>query len=356
MSNPQTSPQFRSQNRPPTMADVARRAGVSHQTVSRVLGDHPNVRDETRARVLHAIEDMGYRRNSSARALATRRTLSLGVVASNTTLYGPASTLFALEQAARAQGYLVSTVSLRELTVETVSEAMHRLSEGGVEGVIALAPQRSAVEALSEVRHPFPVVAVGTGSGVEIPSVNVDQGLGARLATSHLLAAGHRTVWHLAGPENWQEAVDRADSWRSTLEEAGAEIPSPLWGDWSPLSGYRAGQELAGWVGRGLTAVFVANDQMALGVLWALREAGVRVPQDIAVVGFDDIPESEFFAPPLTTVRQDFAAVGKRGIALLLDLIEGRTPSGARQAIIEPQLLVRASTFPYAPQSGTAPG
>jgi DNA-binding LacI/PurR family transcriptional regulator len=328
------------------MADVARLAGVSHQTVSRVLGDHPNVRDETRAKVLRAIEELGYRRNSSARALATRRTRTLGVVACNTTLYGPASTLFALEEAARAKGYTVSTVSLRRLAVETLSEALDHLSEAGVEGVIALAPQRSAVEALAELRHPFPVVAVGTGSGADIPSVNVDQGLGGRLATGHLLAAGHRTVWHLAGPEDWQEAADRAAGWRATLEAAGVEPPTPLWGDWSPLSGYRAGQELAGWVGRGLTAVFVANDQMALGVLRALREAGVRTPQDVAVVGFDDIPESEFFAPPLTTVRQDFATVGKRSIDLLLDLIEGREPSGAPGVAIEPQLVVRASTAP----------
>ncbi|MFI9829242.1 LacI family DNA-binding transcriptional regulator [Streptomyces sp. NPDC051913] len=332
--------------RPPTMADVARLAGVSHQTVSRVLGDHPNVRDETRAKVLRAIEEMGYRRNSSARALATRRTRTLGVVASNTTLYGPASTLFALEDAARAAGYTVSTVSLHKLAKETLSEALDHLSDGGVEGVIALAPQRSAVEALAELRHPFPVVVVGTGSGAEIPSVNVDQQLGARLATGHLLAAGHRTVWHLAGPEDWQEAADRVTGWRATLEAAGIEPPTPLRGDWSPLSGYRAGQELAGWVGRGLTAVFVANDQMALGVLRALREAGVRTPQDVAMVGFDDIPESEFFAPPLTTVRQDFATVGKHSIALLLDLIEGRAPSGAPGVVIEPQLVVRASTAP----------
>ncbi|MFL1898963.1 LacI family DNA-binding transcriptional regulator [Streptomyces tauricus] len=344
-----------SQLRPPTMADVARLAGVSHQTVSRVLGDHPNVRDETRAKVLHAIEEMGYRRNSSARALVTRRTRTLGVVASDTTLYGPASTLFALEEAARAEGYLVSTVSLRKLTVEKLAEALDHLSEGGVEGVVAIAPQRSAVEALAGLRHPFPVVIVGSGPGVGIPSVNVDQHLGARLATRHLLAAGHRTVWHLAGPEDWQEAADRAAGWRTTLEAAGVEPPLILRGDWSPLSGYRAGQELAGWLGRGLTAVFVANDQMALGVLRALREAGVRTPQDVAVAGFDDIPESEFFAPPLTTVRQDFAAVGKRSIALLLDLIEGREPSGVPRIAIEPQLVVRASTFPYTSDQGAPP-
>jgi DNA-binding LacI/PurR family transcriptional regulator len=343
------------QFRPPTMADVALVAGVSHQTVSRVLGDHPNVREETRAKVLRAIEELGYRRNSSARALATRRTRTLGVVASDTTLYGPASTLFALEEAARAEGYLVSTVTLRELTMETLSEALDHLSGGGVEGVVAIAPQRSAVDALSELRCPFPVVIVGSGQGVDIPSVSVDQHLGARLATSHLLTAGHRNVWHLAGPEEWREAADRAAGWRTTLEAAGVEPPLLLRGDWSPLSGYRAGQELAGWVGRGLTAVFVANDQMALGVLRALREAGVRTPQDVAVVGFDDIPESEFFAPPLTTVRQDFATVGRRGIALLLELIEGRPPVTTARLAIEPQLVVRASTFPYAAQPEGVP-
>jgi DNA-binding LacI/PurR family transcriptional regulator len=343
------------QFRPPTMADVALVAGVSHQTVSRVLGDHPNVREETRAKVLRAIEELGYRRNSSARALATRRTRTLGVVASDTTLYGPASTLFALEEAARAEGYLVSTVTLRELTMETLSEALDHLSGGGVEGVVAIAPQRSAVDALSELRCPFPVVIVGSGQGVDIPSVSVDQYLGGRLATSHLLTAGHRNVWHLAGPEEWQEASDRAAGWRTTLEAAGVEPPLLLRGDWSPLSGYRAGQELAGWVGRGLTAVFVANDQMALGVLRALREAGVRTPQDVAVVGFDDIPESEFFAPPLTTVRQDFATVGRRGIALLLELIEGRPPVTTARLAIEPQLVVRASTFPYAAQPEGVP-
>ncbi|MGW1269176.1 LacI family DNA-binding transcriptional regulator [Streptomyces sp. NPDC002491] len=341
--------------RPPTMADVARQAGVSHQTVSRVLGDHPNVREETRARVLRAIEEMGYRRNFSARALATRRTRTLGVVASDTTLYGPASTLFALEEAARSEGYLVSTVSLRKLTMETLSEALDHLSEGGVEGVVAIAPQRSAVDALAELRRPFPVVIVGSGSGVDIPAVSVDQHLGAQLATGHLLAAGHRSVWHLAGPEDWQEAADRAAGWRATLEAAGVEPPMTLSGDWSPLSGYRAGQELAGWVGRGLTAVFAANDQMALGVLRALREAGVRTPQDVAVVGFDDIPESEYFAPPLTTVRQDFAAVGRRGIALLLELIEGPPPAATPRIAIEPQLVVRASTFPQAAQPEGVP-
>jgi DNA-binding LacI/PurR family transcriptional regulator len=330
------------------MADVAQLAGVSHQTVSRVLGNHPNVRNETRARVTRAIEELGYRRNSSARALANGRTRTLGVVAFDTTLYGPASTLSALEEAARAEGYLVSAVSLRGMTREKLAEALDHLGEGGVEGVVAMAPHRSAVAALAELRHRFPIVIVGSGRISEAPSVQVDQQLGARLATGHLLTAGHRDIWHLGGPEDWLEAEDRAVGWRSTLQAAGIEPPPLLNGDWSPLSGYRAGRELLRLAGRGLTAVFVANDQMALGLLRALREAGVRTPHDVAVVGFDGIPESEFFAPPLTTVRQDFATVGKRSISLLLERIEeraeGRDPATTPPVVIEPELIVRNST------------
>lgn len=331
-------------HRPPTMADVARLAGVSQQTVSRVLADHPNVRSETREDVQKAIAELGYRRNSSARALATRRTRTVGVVAYNTTLFGPASTLVALEEAARADGYMVSTVSLRFMTRESLSGALEHLSSGGVEGVVVITPERGMVAALAELRYPFPVVTVEGGHDLDIPSVSVDQNLGGRLATGHLLANGHRTVWHVAGPQDWLEAEARTAGWQASLEAADAEIPPVVYGDWSPLSGYRAGQELAGWAERGLTSVFVANDQMALGVLRAFREAGIRTPQDVAVVGFDDIPEAEFFSPSLTTVRQDFSEVGRRCIALLLDRIEGDEPDRTPQVVIKPQLIVRGST------------
>lgn len=327
---------------PPTMADVARIAGVSHQTVSRVLSNHPNVRDQTRADVLKAIGELGYRRNSSARALVTRRTRTLGVVGCNMTLFGPASTRSGLEEAARAEGYLVSAVTLRTQTSQTLGDALEHLGEWGVEGVVAIVPHRSSVDALASMRQPFPVVTVEGGHDLAIPGVSVDQRLGARLVTEHLLAAGHRTVWHVAGPLDWLEAEARMDGWRSSLLSAGAPVPPPLLGDWSALSGYRAGAELAGLVGKGVTAVFVANDQMALGVLRAFREAGVRVPSDVAVAGFDDIPEAEFFTPPLTTVRQDFAEVGRVSIRLLLSLLESSAVSP--HVVIEPRLIVRAST------------
>ncbi|WP_433888954.1 LacI family DNA-binding transcriptional regulator [Streptomyces sp. CA-111067] len=340
--------------RAPTMADVAQRAGVSHQTVSRVLSNHPHVRDSTRTDVLRAIDELGYRRNSSARALVTRRTLTLGVVACNPTLFGPASTLFGLEEAARDEGYMVSAVTLRRYSATALKEAIDHLSDWGVEGIVVIVPHRAAVAALAELRLPFPVVTVEGGHSLPLPSVSVDQDLGARLATGHLLGAGHRTVWHVAGPQDWLEAEARVAGWRATLEEAGAEVPPPLVGDWTPLSGYRAGQELAGRVAAGgarrgrpdVSAVFVANDQMALGVLRAFREAGLSVPGQVAIAGFDDIPEAEFFAPPLTTVRQDFAAVGQASIRLLVSRLESGTDAEPERVVVEPRLIVRGSTTP----------
>jgi DNA-binding LacI/PurR family transcriptional regulator len=320
------------------MADVAQLAGVSHQTVSRVLSNHPNVRDSTRAEVQRAIEQLGYRRNSSARALVTRRTLTLGVVACNPTLFGPASMLFGLEEAARDEGYMASAVTLRRYTAKALAEAIDHLSDWGVEGIVVMVPHRAAVAALAELRLPFPVVTVEGGHSLPIPGVSVDQELGARLVTGHLLAAGHRTVWHVAGPSDWLEA----------------EVPEPLIGDWTPLSGYRAGQELAGRVAASaarrrsldVSAVFVANDQMALGVMRAFREAGLAVPTRVAIAGFDDIPEAEFFAPPLTTVRQDFTAVGQASIRLLVSQLESGTAGGGERVVIEPRLIVRSSTTP----------
>lgn len=328
----------------PVMADVAGAAGVSHQTVSRVLNGHPNVRAATRDRVLTAISDLGYRRNAIARALVTRRTQTLGVVAFDTTLYGPASTLFGIEQAARDAGYFISIVSLRQLTPDAVHEAVDYLTDQGVDGLVIIAAERSAAAALAALPHGLPIVTVEGAHDVGLPVVSVDQHTGARMATEHLLSLGHRGVWHIAGPSDWLEAEGRERGWRDALETAAARAPAVVRGDWSPQSGFRAGVALA--ARSDVTAVFVANDQMALGLLRAFREAGVRVPDDVSVVGFDDIPEAEFFAPPLTTVRQDFGAVGRASIQLLLDQLDGVTKTHGRpSAVVVPATLVsRAST------------
>jgi DNA-binding LacI/PurR family transcriptional regulator len=321
------------------MADVAKLAGVSLQTVSRVINDSPHVRDITRERVQDAMRKLEYRPNPVARALVTGRSRTLGVVSFDTTLFGPASTLFGIERAAHDADYFVSIVSLRSLDRASVMSAVERLRAQGVDGILVIAPQESATQAILHLPQDVPVVAAEAGPDESVPLVAVDQVEGARLATRHLLELGHRTVWHISGPSDWLEAQDRVDGWRSTLEAAGASAPPVLVGDWSARSGHELGREL----GDDVTAVFVANDQMALGVLRSLHEAGRRIPADISVVGFDDIPEAEYFTPPLTTVRQNFNEMGRRSLLLLLEQIESGTRAPARETV-PPELIVRAST------------
>ena len=325
------------------MADVARAAGVSHQTVSRVINEADHVRPETRERVLRAMRELDYRPNSVARALVTGRSHTLGVVSFDTTLYGPASTLFGIERAAHEEGYFVSIISVTSLDRASVLGAIERLRVQGVDGILLVTPQDAAAEALLHVPHDTPVVAVEAAPDGAVPVVAVDQFKGALEATRHLLDLGHRTVWHIAGPSDWLEARQRVDGWMAALADAGADAPPLLSGDWSARSGYELGKRLA--TVRDVTAVFTANDQTALGLLRAVHETGRRVPRDISIVGFDDIPEAEFFTPPLTTVRQDFNEMGRQSLMLLLDQITATTRSSER-VVVKPELRIRESTAP----------
>jgi DNA-binding LacI/PurR family transcriptional regulator len=323
------------------MADVARLAGVSQQTVSRVLNESPHVRADTRERVLDAVRKLAYRPNRVARALVTGRSRTLGVISFDTTLYGPASTLLGIERAAHDAGYFVSIASLRSLNSQSVLSAVERLTEQGVDGILVIAPQESAARALLHLPADVPIVATEAGPDDDVPLVAVDQVAGAQLATQHLLDLDHRTVWHISGPQDWLEAQDRVRGWRSTLEAWGAPQPPVLEGDWSARSGYELAHKLADEPD--VTGVFVANDQMALGVLRYLHERRIRVPDDISIVGFDDIPEAAYFTPPLTTVRQNFNELGRRGLLLLLGQIESGARRWARETV-PPELVVRAST------------
>ena len=331
-------------SRSPVMADVGRLAGVSHQTVSRVINGSDHVSPTTRDRVLAAMEKLDYRPNSIARALATGRTRTLGVVSSDTTLYGPASTLFGIERAAHREGYFIVVASMRALDRVTMAEAVDRLRVQGVEGVLVIVAEAEAAAALAETSPDLPLVAVEGGPEDGLPVVSVDQRAGATLATRHLLELGHPTVHHVTGPPGSLESQLRVEGWRATLRAAGAPIPEPLVGDWSPESGYRAGRRLAR--AREVTSVFVSNDQMALGLVRAMHEAGRRIPEGVSIVGFDDIPEAPYFTPPLTTVRQDFGEVGSRSLSVLVRAIEahaagGRAPEGS---LVAPELIVRASS------------
>jgi DNA-binding LacI/PurR family transcriptional regulator len=325
------------------MTDVARIAGVSHQTVSRVLNNHPSVSEQTRLRVQAAIAELGYRRNHAARTLVTGRSQLIGVVAQSSTLFGPASMLSAVEQTASAAGFAVSVGSVRSLDRRAVSEAAGRLLDQRVAGIVIIVPVASANEALDELPEDVPLVVIDGDPNRTSTLATVDQQAGARLATRCLLDAGHRTVWHVRGPADWFDSQGRVQGWRQELTEAGAEVPPLVDADWTAASGYRAGQMLARMPE--VTAIFAANDHLALGLLRALNERGRRVPQDVSVVGFDDVPEAAYFIPPLTTVRPDFDAVAREGLTLLLRQIESGQPVQERRTIA-PSLVVRDSVGP----------
>ncbi len=327
------------------MGDVARLAGVSHQTVSRVINGGDKVAPETRARVEQAMRLLDYRPSSVARALVTGRSRTIGVIGFNTTLYGPASTLYGIERAAYDADYLTSVVSMPDLDPESVLTASERLRRHNVEGMLAVAPHQAAIAAVAQLSAQVPVVCLEAGPDSIIPSVQIDQRGGACAATQHLLDLGHRDVLHIAGPKDWQEAEIRLEGWRDTLLAAGVAPAPPRFGDWSSASGYEIGATIARQ--SEVTAVFCSNDQMALGLLRALTDVGRRVPEDISVVGFDATPESGYFNPPLTTVRQDFIDVGRQGFELLRRFIDGEAPADSR-LVIPFELLIRQSTAPPA--------
>jgi len=337
-------PGRRREGRPVNMFDVAKAAGVSHQTVSRVLNDSAAVKESTRRRVNAAIDELGYRRNLAARALATHRSNTLGVICFDSTLYGPASMLYAIEHAARSAGYFVSVASESTIDSTTLPRTLNRLAEQAVEGVVVIAPLSETREALSRLRRDMPVVAVDATGGLGLPVVSVDQFDGARQVTRHLLDQGASTVWHVTGAEGWTETETRMAGWRAELTAAKRSVPEPLHGNWSPASGYQAGIALARRAD--VEAVFVANDQMALGVLRAFAEAGRAVPDDVLVAGFDDVPEAEFYSPPLTTVRQDFGTVGRTSVEMLVARIEhsDSAPADVQPVLVPAQLVVRQST------------
>jgi DNA-binding LacI/PurR family transcriptional regulator len=334
------------------MADVAQVAGVSHQTVSRVLNEHPSVREETRQRVLDAIAGLGYRRNSAARALVTRRTGAIGVLTTGSGLYGPASTVNALEEAARERGYFVSLASVRTFEQARLRAVFDHFMDQGVEGIVVVAPQDDVAAAVESIDTDLPIVLIAALDTEPVRPgtipVAVDQRSGARAVTDRLLALGHESVLHLAGPSDWFDARQREHGWREALEARGRAVPDVVRCDWSARSGYDAARRLAQSVraGEGPTALFAANDQLALGVLRAFWEFGVSVPGDVSVAGFDDISGASYFIPSLTTVSQPFATLGRRCLQALASAIEGETgqDQGVTPTLIEPTLIERSST------------
>ncbi|MFI6442797.1 LacI family DNA-binding transcriptional regulator [Streptomyces sp. NPDC050759] len=328
----------------PRSEDVARLAGVSRKTVSRVLNNEPYVSDESRRRVLAAAEELGYRLNHAARALASGRTRSIGVVALATAGYGTASLLVGIEQAVRDAGYALRVVNTPDGNPQSIAGALESLLEQGVDGIVVSVP---VVEGEVPLGVDVPVLFVGAPpafSAARTLTVGVGAHQLARAATEHLLDLGHVTVHHLAGPRRWYATKDRIEGWQAALADRGAHEPPVLNGDWSAASGYAAGLGLAS--DRSVTAVFAAGDEMAIGLIHGLRESGRRVPEDVSVVGFDGNPVFAYVTPPLTTVRQPFEAASSEGIRLLLHAIE--KPDTELPPANDPpvELVVRGSTAP----------
>jgi DNA-binding LacI/PurR family transcriptional regulator len=323
-----------------TITDVAKLAGVSHQTVSRVLNAEGTVRASTQARVEDAIRQLGYRPSAAARALATRKTGTIGLISTGSALYGPSSIMLAFNEAARQAGFQVSIASMAVAERSAMLAAVDRLLRQDVEALVLIAADRSSLEAIQGVELGVPLITAESSGHTGLHSVSIDQFAGARMATAHLADLGHRRILHLAGPAGSLDAAERERGWRAELQERGLRATDPLVGDWLAGSGYRCGLQLA--AAGGFSAIFSANDQMALGLLHAFTEAGISVPRQVSIVGFDDIPESEHFTPPLTTVRQDFGELGRRIMVSLEAALAGRKDSIPSRT--RPELILRQST------------
>lgn len=326
-----------------TLHDVADHCGVSYQTVSRVVNDSPHVSKETRRRVLRAIKELNYQPNHVARSLVTRRSNLIEVIMFGSGHYGPSQMVAHVERAARQQGYNLILTNISEMSLDEIRAAIHSLSGRLVDGLIMITPVVGVqYEELVELCGGIPFVMIDTPLGSTTPSIVINQRYGSQLATQHLIDLGHTRICEISGPLRWHGAMARHVSWLQTLEAAGIEPGQSVEGDWTAWGGYTATCHLLEGQSE-FTALVVGNDQMALGAMRALREAGLKVPADISVVGFDDIPEAVCFEPSLTTIRQDFDMLGSQSVEYLLDLMK-RSDTPLQQRVLYPSLVERQST------------
>jgi LacI family transcriptional regulator len=326
-----------------TLHDVAESAGVSYQTVSRVINNHASVADETRKRVLKAIKDLNYHPNRAARSLVTNRSDTITVLSFGTMYYGPGQMLQNVVQHARRNGFRVLPSSLEHLRPEDINAAINELHELLIDGIIMIAP--IVMDFATDFRAlvgDIPFIQIDTRPRPGIASIVIDQAHGTRAVIEHLIELGHRCIAEISGPLNWYDAIMRHQSWLDTMQRHGLPHHMSVEGNWSAESGYEGVQTLLNG-GESFTGLVVANDQMALGAMAALKERGIRIPEDISIVGFDDIPESAYFSPALTTVRQNFVTLGEQAVEYLVSLIKNpQTP--IHQRVLYPEMILRSST------------
>jgi LacI family transcriptional regulator len=335
-----------------TITVVAGQAGVSAQTVSRVINNRPDVAPETRARIQEVIDRLGYRPNVLARSLIRQRSHTMGVVAVAWEYYGPSHTLIGIEKQVRAESYSLLLDLLHHPEIENVERILNRLLSHQVDGILWAVPEIGNNRAWLESDHfelPVPAVFLNMEPKRNVWSVQVDNRAGGRLAAEHLLAQGYRKIGTITGPLDWWEARQRLQGWQDAVRNAGLIDDSSycIEGNWTAASGADGIEKLLERQPE-LEAVFVGNDQMALGVLQVANQRGLRIPQDLAIVGFDDQPEAAYYCPPLTTIRQPLIEMGCRAVDVLEGLIEAEqreeTVGEAQATWLMPELVVRESS------------
>ncbi|KJL42808.1 MULTISPECIES: LacI family DNA-binding transcriptional regulator [Microbacterium] len=327
------------QERRTSLRDVAQAVGVSVQTVSRVANGEPNVALEKRELVLAKMRELGYRPNAAARAIRRGSFRTVGVVYHSLHSVGTHRSLEEISERAAESGYATTLMPLAASSGQAANGAFTRLGEMAVDVLIVILPAPFGIDEALQLPEGVPAVILGPPLVDGVATVDFDQDVGARQAVGYLLDLGHQTVHHITGPPGSFSAASRFDAWRDVLAERGRVLPAARPGDWSPGAGYRAMRQLL--AEERPTAVFAANDQMALGAYRAIIEAGLRIPQDVSVLGFDDIDEAEMFAPPLTTVRQDWGLLGRESLRVALEMERGAPPE---QVQLATQLVLRAST------------
>ena len=340
-------------NRRPTIKQVAKATGVSTQTVSRVINDRPDVAPETRERIRKIIDELGYRPSALARSLIQQRSYTLGVVTAGLNYLGPSRTLSGITAAAEEADYSLLLKELPRFDADNIVPIFHALSSRHVDGIIWAVPEvgenRNWIDKQS-FDLKVPIVYLTMGPKEYLPTVSVDNYLGGRMATSYLLEQGYRHVAHISGPMDWWEARQRMTAWKDTLAGAGMEVRDEHWaeGDWSSASGVQAIEKLCEHYPE-MDAIFVGNDQMALGVIQFANQKRLKIPQDLGIVGFDNLPESAFFNPPLTTIEQKQYTVGKVAVEEMIRIIEagwqGSISIEPKSVMLTPTLVVRQSAL-----------
>jgi LacI family transcriptional regulator len=347
MANSSTSPTTKKRV---NIKDVAQAAGVSTQTVSRVVNKFSYVSEETRQRVEEVVEQLGYRPSTLARSLIQQRSYTLGVVTFGLKFLGPSRTLNGIADQADKLGYMLLMKELDNFEKHSLNEVMDSLLARQVDGIIWVAPEignnHDWVEKSGNI--PTPVLFLAMRPRMGISSVATDNYQGAVMAMQHLLENGRKRVGHISGPMSWWEAEERKRGWRETLEKAGLDAPERFCaeGNWSSASGEQAFLQLLEAYPN-MDSIFVANDQMALSVLREAHRQGIHVPDQLAVIGFDNLPESAYFYPSLTTISQDLQLLGEEAVQRIVEMIQARQnnqSNPARSQFIQPTLIVREST------------